>query len=165
MFDCCLNVPFNYVELIIGGLLGLGLTMLYEWVKAGRERERVQTRYCGTWTRYDHFEYNDNKRDERLVDRGYVMEIEMTNDSPRGITVIVQYNHEDRGTAKGHLEVNTTNLSSAEGPYTYHIPEDKAYGNAGWYRMQLRDADTIILYYEGGHPIRGAAGWEVFKRK
>lgn len=164
MLQCFLSMPFNYIELLIGAAIGLVLTMLYEWIKVRQERASVQELYCGKWLRDDHFEYSDNKRDDRLLNRGYTMEIKMTGKSPRGLTITIEYNHEDRGTVQGHLEVNPTNHMSAEGPYTYPIVGDKAYGNAGWYRMQLRNEQTVILYYEGGHPVRGAAGWEVFKK-
>jgi len=109
-------------------------------------------------------EYNDKKGDERLLNRGFSMSITLTEGSVHGITIAVQYDPESRGSTVGHLEVNTTNYSSAEGTYTYPKLGDKSYGDAGWYRMQWVDAQTIILYYEGGYPVKGAAGYEVFKR-
>lgn len=154
----------NWPELLIGGVLGVGLTLLGSWAERGLTRMRIQKKFGGKWYRTDMNEYTVKPENRYEVFGACLdLEIDIVAKTFRSLEMRVKYDS-TRGLATAIMEVRGDQLNHVEGPYSYVVKTDRCYGDAGWFRVHLAEPDVLYVYYEGLGPKKHVAGYEIWKR-
>lgn len=153
-------MDLNFGEIVLGGIVGLALTICVDAIRTAMRRRKISSAFCGRWTRDEHAEYLGGV-DPRMLRKHMYMS--MSAQAPTGLEALIEYDKESRGTTVSLLTVYDS-LDGAEGAYVYPYAEDPCYRHAGLYGIHLVRDGVITLYYEGTYPVKGAAGFEVWTK-
>lgn len=155
----------DWFILCIGAILGLLVTVLYQWLVSQRLRLMLHKTYAGQWVRTGMHEYRIQegvwKQSNPHV---FGKEVIITVRSPKSIHAMVDYG-EGRGIAEAGIEMHGDGMTSGEGPYSYTREGDACFGNAGWYSVHRMSAGKLHVYFIGRFPENTANGYEVWERQ
>jgi len=155
----------DWYLLIIGAVLGLLVTVLFQWLLSLHQRRLLQKAYAGTWNRRGMCEYGYTpdvwKQNNPQV---FGKEVIVMVQTAKSIHLKVDYS-DGRGIAEAIIELHGDGMTSGEGPYSYTKEGDDCYGHAGWYSLQRMTDGRLHVYFTGRYPENTARGYEVWERK